>query len=347
MTQPLTDFTRIPVIVNMDYADVLVDDLREISPRLHVERHFPHVPERAWDEVEVLYTLNELPPPERAPRLRWVQLHTAGIDHVADAPLLKAHDVEITTASGAHLPQMPEFILSMMLAFNYRVPHILQLQAEAEWPQKGGQSAQYTTFSPRELRGQTLGIVGYGTIGRELARMADGLGMRVLAAKRDVMHPEEHDAYVPAGMGDPAANLPARIYPPEAIRSMAGESDFLVVLAPLTGRSGRLINAEVLGAMKKTAVLINVARGGVIDEAALISALAAEKIAGAALDVFDEEPLPTTSPLWNLPNVILSPHIAGASSRYHRKTAEVFSENLRRYLAGQTLLNRVRREEGY
>lgn len=342
MTQSPGDHEPIHVVIHMDYADAILDDLRDLAPRLKIERHFPTVPERAWDEVEVLYTRDTLPLPERAPRLRWVQMHTAGIDHVANAPLLNAHDVEITTASGAHISQTPEFVLGMMLAFNIRLPKMLALQAKAEYPDN-----PFTLFSPRELRGQTLGILGYGTIGRELARIADALGMRVLATKRDVMHPEQHNMYTPPGTGDPDGIIPARLYPPEAVRSMASECDFLVALAPLTERSADMINAEVFNAMKKTAVFINVARGGVVDEDDLISALAAGKIAGAALDVFNEEPLPPTSPLWNLENVILSPHIAGSSNRYHRKTAEIFIENLRRYISHLPLLNRVERDRGY
>jgi phosphoglycerate dehydrogenase-like enzyme len=128
---------------------------------------------------------------------------------------------------------------------------------------------------------------------------------------------------------------------------MARECDFLVVVAPLTPNSRALVNADVLSALKKTAVLINVARGAVVDEAALISALAAKQIAGAALDVFEEEPLPTTSPLWNLDNVILSPHIAGNSAYYHDKCADVFIENLTRYLENRPLLNKVQRDLGY
>lgn len=330
------------VVVAMDYSDALIDQLRAVSPRLKVERHFPDVPQRVWNDVEVLYTLRTLPDPAQAPHLRWVQLHTAGVDHILNHPIYAAQDVEITTTSGIHAVPLSEYCLGMMLAFNLKLPAMLRDQASATWP-----TNQHTLYAPRELRGQTVGIIGYGSVGRELGRICDQLGMTVLAVKRDVRNPADREAYREPGTGDPQGEIPARIYPPEAVASMAGECDFLVVIAPLTGQSRHLINETVLKAMKKTAVLINVARGPVVDEAALITALSSGRIAGAALDVFEEEPLSPGSPLWNQDNVIISPHIAGNSQRYHDKTAAVFAENLARYLEKRPLINRVRRELGY
>ncbi len=330
------------VVVAMDFSDAIIERIRAVSSRLKVERHYPDVPDKVWENAEVLYTLRHFPDPAQASRLRWIQMHTAGIDHAIDQPIMKAQDVEVTNSSGVHAVQTSEFCLMMMMAFAYKLPHLLAYQAVPEWPRR-----PHEVFAPQHLRGQTLGIVGYGAIGRELARMADALGMSVLAIKRNVMHPADYDTYRLSNTGDPEGEIPLRIYPPEAVASVARESDFLVVVAPLTQSSRALINADVLAAMKKTAVLINVARGALVDEAALISALAAKQIAGAALDVFDEEPLPITSPLWNLDNVILSPHVAGNSAQYHDKCADVFIENLTRYLENRPLLNLVHRELGY
>jgi phosphoglycerate dehydrogenase-like enzyme len=332
----------IHVVVAMDFSDEIMAQLRAVSPRLKVERHFPHVPESAWANAEIIYTLNKLPDPAQAPRLRWVQFHTAGLDHVAKEPIMQAQDVEVTTTSGIHATYTAEYCLMMMMAFVYKLPAMLRYQAKAEWPAK-----PHEIFTPAGLRGQTLGIAGYGTIGRELARMADALGMTVLASKRNVMQPAAEDEYAEPGTGDPEGNIPARIYPTEALASMASQCDFLVVILPLTSATRHAVNETVLKAMKKSAVLINVARGAVVDEAALISALAAGQIAGAALDVFEEEPLPSTSPLWNLDNVIISPHVAGHSNRYHQKAAMVFAENLQRYLDRKPLLNRLDRKRGY
>jgi phosphoglycerate dehydrogenase-like enzyme len=171
--------------------------------------------------------------------------------------------------------------------------------------------------------------------------------MTVLAAKRDVMHPAQTNKYAEPGTGDPDGDLPDRIYPVQAAASMVKECDFVVLACPLTRLTRQLVNEEVLAAMKPTAVLINVARGAVVDEAALISALAAGRLGGAALDVFEEEPLPATSPLWNLPNVIISPHVAGFRADYHQQAAAVFAENLRRYVENEPLLNQVSREREY
>ncbi len=340
---PTSSPDTIRVVVAMNFSDEIMAQLRAVSPRYHIERHFPNVPDAAVAEAEVLYTLGYFPDPARAPRLRWIQTHSAGIDHAAHEPIMQAEDVEITTSSGIHATTIAEYCLMMMLAFAYRLPAMLRLQTKAEWPDK-----QHKTFTSRELRGLTVGIVGYGSIGRELARLADSLGMTVLAAKRDLKHPElAEDKYQEAGIGDPTGEIPARLYPPEALASMAAECDFLVLITPLTGSTRHLVGEEVLNAMKKSAVLLNVARGSIVDEKALISALAAGKIAGAALDVFEEEPLPPTSPLWQMDNVIISPHVAGNSSRYHEKAAALFAENLQRYVEKRPLLNRLERKRGY
>lgn len=332
----------INVVVAMDFSDDIMEQIRGVSSRLHVERHFTNVADSVWEEAEVLYTLNKLPDPAQAPRLRWIQFQTAGLDHVAKVPIIEAEDVEVTTASGIHAPHMAEYCLMLMLAFAYKLPLMLNYQAKAEWPEK-----PHDIFKPIGLRGQTLGIVGYGSIGRELARQADALGMIVVASKHNVMQPAAEDEYAEPGTGDPEGNIPTRIYPPEALASMVSLCDFLVVTIPLNSKTRHMVNESVFAAMKKTAVLVNVARGAVVDEAALISALAAGQIAGAGLDVFEEEPLPTTSPLWNLDNVIISPHISGNHIRYHQKAAALFIENLRRYLDNQPLLNRLDRKRGY
>lgn len=333
---------RVRVIVAMDFSDEIIQQLQEVSPKLLIERYFPEVPNAVWAEAEILYTVDKLPEPAQAPRLRWIQLHTAGVDHIVQAPIIQAEDVDVTTISGIHATPMAEYCLAMMLAFMYKLPLLINLKGKAEWPQD-----RFTLFSPHSLRGLTVGIVGYGSVGRELARLAAALGMKVLAIKREVMRPAEDQGYREEGTGDPAGEIPERFYPPEAVASMAAECDFLVLTVPLTPATRHAVNEEVLKAMKPSAVVINVARGGVVDEAALISALAAGTIAGAALDVFEEEPLPATSPLWNLENVILSPHISGNSSTYHQRAAALFAENLRRYLDKRPLLNLLNRKRGY
>lgn len=330
------------IILAMDFSDEIVQTIREAAPGYRVERHHPEVPEALWGDTEVLYTARIFPLPEQAPRLRWIQLHSAGVEGALRHPIVRAEDVEVTSASGMHAVQMAEFALGMMLAFNYKIPKMLELKKRVEWPKNPGE-----VFRPHTLRGQTLGIAGYGSIGRELARIADQLGMTVLATKRDAKRTDDSTGYAEPDTGDPTGDIPARIYPGEALESMARECDYLVLTTPLTDTTRHMVNEKVLNAMKPTAVLINVARGAVIDEAALISALAAQKIAGAALDVFEEEPLPATSTLWNLDNVIISPHVSGNTIDYHKKAAALFLENLKRYLEKRPLLNRLERERGY
>ena len=339
----MTEVEKLPlVVVAVDFSDEIMSQIRDAAPKFRVERHFPDVPDSAWDEAEILYTVRNFPEPSEVPHLRWIQLHYAGVDRVLKRPIVQAEDVEVTTASGIHATQIAEYCLMMMLAFNYKLVKMMDFKRAVTWPEK-----QYEIFRPHPLRGQTVGIAGYGSIGRELARMAAALGMTVLAIKRDLKHLEDQHQYSEEGTGDPNGDIPDRVYPPEALASMVAECDYLVVATPLTDATRHLVNARIFEAMKSNAVLINVARGGVIDEEAMISALAAEKIGGAALDVFSEEPLPTSSPLWNLDNVIISPHVSGNTSIYHEKAAAVFMENLRRYAEKRPLLNRIDREKGY
>jgi len=331
----------IKVIVAADFTEKIMTNLRQISPQLDIEQHYPNVPNRAWKNAEILHTFDVIPTPEQAPNLRWIQLLSAGVDHVKDKPIVQ-QGVTVTSASGIHATPIAEYCIGMMLAHVFQLPLMLKDQGEKRWREN-----QHDVYRPHHLRGQTLGIVGYGNIGRELARLADALGMNVLASKRDAKHPAIEGVYQAAGTGDPEGDIPERIYPSEAITTMARECDYLVLLTPLTEATHHLIGKSVLDAMKKNAVLINVARGSVVDEPALVKALQAGDIAGAVLDVFEEEPLPTDSPLWEMDNVIISPHCAGNSQRYNEKAAAVFAENLQRYLEREDLLNELDTERGY
>jgi phosphoglycerate dehydrogenase-like enzyme len=236
---------------------------------------------------------------------------------------------------------MAEFALAMILALGHRLPEINAQQNRSEWPRD-----HWERFRPQELRTSTVGIIGYGSIGREVARLVRAVGATVLAAKRDAMHPADTGYTIP-GLGDPTGDLFNRLYPYQAVRSMLKECDFVVVAAPLTSETRGLIGAAELAAMKPTAFLINMARGGIVDQGALLAALQERRIAGAALDVFSEEPLPSNSPFWKLPNVIVTPHIGGMSMHYNERAIDLFKENLRRYLTGAPLLNRFDPQKGY
>jgi phosphoglycerate dehydrogenase-like enzyme len=232
----------------------------------------------------------------------------------------------------------------MMLAFAHHLPLMLAHQARVEWPSP---SERWRRFMPRELRGATVGIVGFGSIGGELGRIAHALGMRVLALRRGT--PAKPLTYRLPALADRDGRdaAPDEIYGPAQLTEMLPRCDYVVLVVPYTSATHHLIDGAALRAMKPSAVLVNMARGGVVDETALIRALREGWIAGAALDVFEEEPLPGDSPLWTMPQVIVSPHVAGFTPRYYETVLDLFGENLRRYLAGEPLLNQARREWEY
>jgi phosphoglycerate dehydrogenase-like enzyme len=333
------------LLITLPFSDQLLNRLRAVSPRLKIHqlraRKAEEIPADVWSRVEVLYTNRVLPLPEQAPRLRWIQFHWAGIDHAVDDPILRKDGLAATTLSGAAASQVAEYVLTMLLAQGRHLPDLLAHQRRGEWPRD-----RLDRFSPHELRGSTVGLVGYGSIGRQIARLLQPFGAKVLATKRDAMHPEDR-GYTPEGWGDPKGELVHRLYPSAAVKSMLKECDFVVVTVPLSESTRGLIDAEELAVMKPTAFLVDVSRGGVIHQPALITALRDRKLAGAALDVFPEEPLPDENPLWKLPNVILTPHIAGSTPHYDERAIDLFAENLHRYLAGLPLYNRFEPERGY
>lgn len=334
---------KINVVVAIDFSEEIIERIRDVSPKLNVMQHFPDVPSSVWNTTEILYTVRDFPEPDEAPMLRWIQLNSAGVERALEQRIVQSEDVVVTSASGIHMRQIAEYCLMMMLAFNYKLPTMMQHQREKAW-----RDDRYDIFSPADMNTQTVGIAGYGSIGRELARLCKAMGMTVLATKRDVLKPAEEDTdYSPEGTGDPDGSIPERIYPGEALATMAQECDYLVLMVPLTEKTRHMVNERVLDNMKDTAILVNIARGAVVDEKALITALSQEKIGGAALDVFEEEPLPSTSPLWNLDNVILSPHVSGSSNIYHEKVADLFIANLKRYLENKPLYNQLNRDAGY
>jgi phosphoglycerate dehydrogenase-like enzyme len=335
----------IEVLITLSFEEAALIRLRGISPRLGITviptRKAEDIPEAVWARTEVLYTDIVLPRPEQAPALRWIQFHWAGIDRLAEAPILRQPAVTATTLSGASASQVAEYILMALLALGHQLPAISASQAAADWP-----ADRWERFSPRELRGSTVGVIGYGSIGRQAARLLQPFGATVLALKRDATHPEDR-GFTPEGLGDPQGHLARRIYPHQALRSLLKECDFVVVTLPLTPATRGLIGADELAACKPGAYLVDVSRGGIVDQAALVRALKSGRLAGAMLDVFPQEPLPPDSPLWSMPNVLVSPHISGNSPHYDSRAVELFSENLHRYLGSLPLYNRYDPDLGY
>jgi phosphoglycerate dehydrogenase-like enzyme len=287
---------------------------------------------RALEGAEILCSLN-LPDDllERAPKLRWLQNPGAGLERLRPLKLLDAGSrVIVTSASGIHETQISEYVIGSMLVFNRSWPEMVRLQDEHSWPRH----SDNTHLRQRELADATLGIVGLGHIGRSIAKLARAFGMKVLGTRFSAH----------AGEQDPDVD---RLYPFNDLHALLSESDYVVLSVPLTERTEKMIGEPELRAMRKNAYLVNIARGAVIDEDALIRALKEGWIAGAGLDVAVNEPLPADSPLYTTPNLILTPHISGASEHYNERLADLFAENLRRYRAGQPLLNQYDAEKGY
>ncbi len=336
---------RVLMLTTDTISEAHLQRLRAVSPNIHLEarvaRSLDEVPAEVLAAAEVLYLDWLLPTPQHAPNVRWVQGHFAGVDHLWPAPLFQ--QATLTTASGVHARPIAEYILMMMLAFAHRLPLMTREQAAKHWPTP---RERWQWYMPRELADCTLGIVGYGSIGRETARLAKAFGMKVLATKRRAETPTDEGWREPH-TGDPGHQWVDALYGPEGLPAVLAASDYVAVCVPLTAHTRHLLNAHTLGLMKPGAVVINIARGGVIDEAALVEALRSGHLGGAGLDVFEREPLPADSPLWDLPNVILSPHIAGFNPHYLERAMSIFEENLRRYAAGEPLLNVVDEQAGY
>lgn len=335
----------IEILSTIPFSELQLAFLQKISPQLHFTIQSARRPDEIsndqWARTEVLYTDRILPAANLAPRLKWIQFHFTGIDFAIDSPLVRQPGVAATHMSGVAVPAMAEYILMMLLALGHRLPDSIVNQQRAEWPRD-----RWERFSPRELRGSTVGLVGYGSVNREVARLLQFLDVTVLAAKRNAMEPRDLGYSIP-GLGDPDGNCFARLYPFQALKSMFKDCDFVVVTVPLTPQTRHLISTEELSAMKPGAYLVHAGRGGVVDQAALLEALQSRRIAGAALDVFSEEPLPPNSPFWKLTNVLITPHIGGISPNYLKRAVELFGVNLGYYLKGEPLLNQIDLEQGY
>jgi phosphoglycerate dehydrogenase-like enzyme len=338
---------NIHVLLTMRFTQAQLDRVRAVSQRLVVEQKsikegsdFKPLDTPFSGNEEVLYC--SMPPHDLSvlPHLKWVQLHSAGINHLAGHPILQSN-VHVTTNSGTHATPIGEFTIGMMLALARKLPLMVRKQERAEWPKD-----KWNLFLGSELRGKTLGSIGYGSIAREVARLAKvGFGMRVVTMTRSG---EKRDrGYHEPGIGDPEGTLPEAWFSQAQLLDLLAQSDFVLVAAPLTEETRNLIGERELRAMKSTAFLINIARGGIIAENILIRALREKWIAGAGLDVFEKEPLPAESELWKLDNVFISPHASAATPHYDDRATQLFCENLRRYLRGDELLNLVSKDKGY
>jgi phosphoglycerate dehydrogenase-like enzyme len=262
------------------------------------------------------------------PTLKWVHTGSAGVG-AALFPELIASDVVLTNSAGIHAPPMAETVLGIMLHFARGFDFALRDQRDGRWDQ----SAFSTTASPMtELEGGTLGIVGYGGVGRAIARKARAFGMRVLATRRTSRASDDDTELMTGRAG---------------LERVLRDSDVVVITIPATSETQQLIGRTELAMLKPSAVFINVARGSIVDEIALIEMLRAGRIRGAGLDVFQTEPLPEDSELWRLSNVLVLPHVSATTPRFWERQAQLIIENFMRYLRGDTLLNVVDKSAGY
>jgi D-2-hydroxyacid dehydrogenase (NADP+) len=260
---------------------------------------------------------------KRAPRLKWVQTMSAGVENILSADLIDS-PVILTNVSGIHTVQITELVFGLILAFAKRLPQCLENQREKKWER----------FTPVIIQGKTLGIVGLGKIGSSIARMGKFLGMRVLATRRsakEITHTRYADTVYPSGQ----------------LERLLQESDYIVLALPFTPKTEKIIGEKEIALMKSSAFLVNIGRGKTVDEEALIKALDEKRLGGAGLDTFALEPLPPSSPLWKIPNVIITPHVAGSADDYMQKATDIFCENLKRYLNGRRLINMVDKKQGY
>jgi phosphoglycerate dehydrogenase-like enzyme len=256
-----------------------------------------------------------------APRLRWLHTPSAGVDHLL-IPEVVERDITLTNSAGVHAIPIAEFVLALLLSHAKHLAAFQAAQAERRWERN---------VHPFELFERTLLIIGIGGIGQAIAERAASFGMRILGSRR-----------TPRPM--PGVE---RVVGEHAWRDLLPEAEYIVLATPLTPATRSMIDAAAFAAMRPEAYLINIARGAIIDEPALITALQNGQIAGAALDTFEQEPLPPDSPLWSLPNVTITPHATAHSPRMRERQIALFIENVRRLRNGEPLLNVVDKTAGY
>ena len=313
-----------------------------VIPRAYVDglrRDFPHHTFlEAWDRDTLRRVLVESDAAFAAfldrdlvpslTRLQWVQAPAAGVAHMLSAELASS-PIVLTSARGVRARAIAEHVMLMALALARQLPLVMRRQSERAW----ALDEIETAGTMRTLHGRQMGVVGLGSIGGEVARLAAGFGMRVVATRRHADRPR------PEGVAD--------VLPPERLADLMASSDVIVLSAALTADTRLLVNRDVLARVKHGAWLINIGRGQLVDDQALIDALRDGRLGGAALDVFRREPLPVESPYWDLPNVIVTPHLSGAMEDYWTPLVGLFAENLRRFEKGQPLINVVDKAAGY
>lgn len=331
------------LLINSPYAFTAsdADALRAVLPEVQtVVVPYTGEPDKLdGSEVDALVT--EIVPRHLTawPKLRWVQLLSAGANQLRDHPIQQT-SIPVTTASGTHGVPIAQYITCTALMLAHRMPQLLEYKTSRTWPNR-------VALAGFSLRGRTAGILGYGSIGRESARQLAALGMRILCYKRDPAVHEDNGFNAWPGTGDPRGELPAAWYGPGQLDAMLPECDLVVVTVPSTPTTESLLGARELALLRPSAHLIHISRGGVVDETALADALRAGRLAGAAVDCFVREPTPSDYALFDVPNLIMTPHMSGVYNAYWPAFNQLLRENAVRFAAGKPLLNQVDRVGGY
>ncbi|VBB76784.1 Putative D-3-phosphoglycerate dehydrogenase [Podospora comata] len=309
-------------------------------------------PDEEWKDVTVLLTFTVLPTPEQAPKLEYVQLMSAGANHVLDLPIFKDTEAKFCTANGVHGPQISEWIIGTYLTFQHRFPQYHEKQKEGRWDRSDLNLID-------DAVQKTIGILGYGSIGRQTARLATAMGMNVHAY---TLHPrttpasKKDHSWTPLGLGDPDGIYPSKWFSGSSRADLhaflTSGLDLLVIATPLTPNTQHLLAAaefELLAAdgRKGRTFVSNIARGPVVNTPDIIHALKEGLIKGAALDVTDPEPLPDGHELWSMENVIITPHVSGASTHYNKRVLSILEYNLKRLSEDTEPVNKVNKREGY
>jgi phosphoglycerate dehydrogenase-like enzyme len=305
--------------------------------------YFPTIVDPAVSDCEVL--LGHINPKglgEIAPRLRWIHLFSAGVDHVLRSDLVIKRGIVLTNSSGTTAPWIAEYVIGAMLQHCRGFNVSLRAQMGHQWFHQEVRAVCHS------LRGKNLGIIGYGSIGRASARLAQAFGMEVLALKRDPSIHHDPGWSLP-GMGDPEGSIPSRWFSPNERAGLVRLSDYILLAPPLTRETRHFLGAKEFAAARPNAYLINVARGEVIDQNALIEALKSGRLAGSCLDVTAPEPLTSDSPLWEMENVTLTFHTSAARplASFYDLACELFAENLSRFVSGRELFNVIDPVRGY
>jgi phosphoglycerate dehydrogenase-like enzyme len=322
---------KMEVLVSFDLPSAYVEKIRGVSPSIEVvQSEDKEEALRLVEDADILFAgffSKELFLASR--KLKWIQAWGAGVDRFLFPEVVKSR-VIVTNAGGVHPTPVSEHVVGVMLCLCRKLHLFIRNQVERKWEKY---ESWISTEQVEELSGKTVGIVGLGRIGAEIAQKARCLGMRVIATKRDTSRR--------------AAASVDRLVRPADLNELLAESDFVVLSLPLTQETQGMIGEAQLRSMKRTGYLINVSRGGIVQENKLIEALKQGWIAGAGLDTFENEPLPGDSELWGFKNVIITPHVAGLTPHYMERLTNIFCENLDRFIRKQPLMNVVDKTLGY